>query len=109
MSWGYGPRELEQALRRYGNERDPVRLKEKARQAFEIERQALFEAIASAPSILFVAASGNNDDDAAAAEIPQSFKLPNLITVGAVDPSGYAGPFTTFGSIVSIYASGFER
>jgi subtilisin family serine protease len=61
------------------------------------------------PSILFVAASGNSDEDVAEAEIaPQSFRLPNLIKVGAVDPAGNAAGFTTFGSSVDVYTEGFQ-
>lgn len=110
INWGSTSQEFERAMERYGNERDTVRLKGKARQAFDIEKQGLYEAIAQTPSMLFVAASANSDEDDESAErIPQSFKLPNLITVGAVDQSGYAGPFTMLSSVESIYASGFER
>ena len=109
ISWGVDPREFQQSAERYGHESDPMRREREARAAFEIQRQGLYEAIANAPSILFVAASGNSDEDVAAAEIaPQSFRLANLIKVGAVDPAGNAAAFTTFGSSVDVYAAGFQ-
>ena len=109
ISWGIDPREFIAALERYGKEPDQGRREKQARAAFEVERNGLYSALASAPSILFVAASGNSDEDVAEAEIaPQSFHLSNLIKVGAVDPGGNAAGFTTFGSSVDVYAEGFQ-
>ncbi len=39
---------------------------------------------------------------------PSSFKLPNLLVVGAVDRAGDETSFTSFGSNVAVYANGFE-
>jgi subtilisin family serine protease len=69
----------------------------------------LYEALRSAPEILFVCAAGNSDEDNQFQElIPSSFQLPNLLTVGAVDQAGDRTSFTTFGKNVEVYASGFE-
>mgnify|MGYP001590548699 CR=1 FL=1 len=71
-------------------------------------KQGLEEAIRNAPEILFVAAAGNSDDNNAFTEdIPSSFDLPNLLTVGAVDQAGDETSFTSFGR-VAVYASGYE-
>jgi subtilisin family serine protease len=110
ISWGMEPHEFDEAAEKYGNDPDVSRRHQTARAAFEIERQGLYAAMSSAPSVLFVAASGNSDEDVAEAEIaPQSFKLPNLIKVGAVDPAGIAAGFTTFGTEVDVYGVGFQR
>jgi subtilisin family serine protease len=80
-----------------------------AREWFEIEKQALFEAIKNAPEILFVCGSGNENNDANFSEyIPATFELPNLVTVGAVDGAGKKTNFTTEGKSVDFYANGFE-
>ena len=110
ISWGIFPREFNEAAERYGNESNQARREAEARAAFEAEKRGLYDAMSGARSILFVAASGNLDEDVAAAEImPQSFNLPNLIKVGAVDPVGNAASFTTFGTSVDIYADGFQK
>src|SRR5690606_9890504 len=76
---------------------------------FEIEKQALRDAIAGAPEILFVAGSGNEDNNADFSEyIPAGLELPNLITAGAVDSSGTETAFSTVGRTVVVHANGFE-
>lgn len=63
----------------------------------------------SAPDILFVTIAGNNDSDIAFEEtIPPSFRLPNLIVVGAVDQAGQQTGFTSTGDNIAVYADGFE-
>ena len=82
---------------------------EMAREIFKIGRDALYEALKGAPEILFVCAAGNSDNDSEFEElIPSSFRLPNMITVGAVDQAGDRTSFTTFGKNVEVYANGFE-
>ena len=72
-------------------------------------KDALQEAIAGAPGILFVAAAGNSDNDNDFSEmIPSALTCPNLITIGAIDSSGKPTGFTTFGKGVTLYANGFE-
>ncbi len=78
-----------------------------AQECFAIIKRGLTLAIQSAPEILFVAAAGNSNEDATFSEgIPPSLELPNLLTVGAVDPSGQPTEFTSFGKTVVLYANG---
>jgi len=109
MSWRYGASSYEGALAWHNVGADPQERKELARKLFAIERDALREAIASAPEILFVAGSGNEDNNADFEEyIPAGFQLPNLLTVGAVDQAGEETSFSTFGKTVALHANGFE-
>jgi subtilisin family serine protease len=109
MSWRYNASSIEGSLAVNGVGGDEKQRKELARQMFEIEKQALYDAIKSAPEILFVCGSGNENNSADFSEyIPASFNLPNLITVGAVDSAGRKTTFTTEGSSVDFYANGFE-
>ena len=80
-----------------------------ARQYFDIQKNALTKAMASAPAIVFVAAAGNSNEDASFAEsIPADIVPPNLITVGAVDKSGDEASFTSYGPTVVVDASGYQ-
>lgn len=109
MSWRYGPQALEGAMEYHGIGRDAEERKRLAAQWFAIERDALRDAIASAPGILFVAGSGNEDNSADFAEyIPAGLSLPNLITVGAVDQALEEASFSTFGRTVTVHANGAE-
>jgi hypothetical protein len=108
MSWGMGVADLEAALAQHNDPADPQERKALAREMFEILRTALTEAMASAPSVLFVAAAGNSNNDNVFEEmIPSSIDLPNMLTVGAVDAAGDETSFTTFGK-VDVYANGFD-
>ena len=40
--------------------------------------------------------------------IPSSFKLPNLLTVGAVDQAGDEASFTSYGGTVLVDANGYQ-
>jgi len=40
--------------------------------------------------------------------IPSSFKLPNLLVVGAVDQAGEEAPFTSYGDTVLVDANGYQ-
>ena len=109
MSWRYGASAYEGALAWHNVGANPEERKQLARRLFAIERDALREAIASAPEILFVAGSGNEDNSADFEEyIPAGLQLPNLLTVGAVDPAGDETSFSTFGRTVVLHANGFE-
>lgn len=109
MSWRYGASRYEQALAFHGMGADAQERQRLARKLYAIERDALKAAIASAPEILFVAGSGNEDNSADFEEyIPAGLQLPNLITVGAVDPAGEETSFSTFGKTVVVHANGFE-
>jgi subtilisin family serine protease len=109
MSWGGSQKDVEGALEANGIEKDAAKRAELARGIFKISRDGLYEALKSAPDILFVCAAGNSDEDNEFQElIPSSFQLPNMITVGAVDQAGDRTSFTTFGKNVEVYANGFE-
>jgi len=109
MSWRYGASAYEGMLAWHNVGATPEERKQIARQLFAIERDALREAIASAPEILFVAGSGNEDNNADFQEyIPAGLNLPNLLTVGAVDKTGEETSFSTFGKTVVVHANGFE-
>ena len=109
MSWRYGATAYEGMLAWHNVGATPEERKQLARRLFAIERDALREAIASAPEILFVAASGNEDNSADFEEyIPAGLNLPNLLTVGAVDKAGEETSFSTFGKTVVLHANGFE-
>jgi len=109
MSWRYGASAYEGMLAWHNVGATPQERKQIARQLFAIERDALREAIASAPEILFVAGSGNEDNSADFEEyIPAGFNLPNLITAGAVDQAGEETSFSTFGKTVVVHANGFQ-
>jgi subtilisin family serine protease len=109
MSWRYGASAYEGMLAWHNVGATPEERKQLARRLFAIERDALREAIASAPEILFVAGSGNEDNSADFEDyIPAGFQLPNLLTVGAVDRAGEETSFSTFGKTVVLHANGFE-
>jgi hypothetical protein len=107
MSWRYDMVSILRSLTANGIGKDAGERWEIADSMFEIEKQALYEAIKGAPEILFICASGN---EALSTEflIPAGFDLPNLITVGAVDTAGRKTSFTNTGESVDFYANGFE-
>lgn len=109
MSWGGTLRGTEEDLELNGVGVDAEDRAKLARRLFDIESDALYEAIRNAPDILFVCAAGNENDDVAFEEyFPASFDLPNVIAVGAVDHAGDETSFTSFGERVRVYANGYE-
>ncbi|MDP9050318.1 MAG: S8 family serine peptidase [Acidobacteriota bacterium] len=109
MSWGGGPQDDEQALEKNGIGKDAAERKEMAKKLFAIERQGLYDAIKSVPDILFICAAGNADSNSGFNEmIPSSFKLPNLLAVGAVDQAGDEASFTSYGDTVLVDANGYQ-
>jgi subtilisin family serine protease len=109
MSWGNSRKDIETGLEEKGVGKTPQERADLARKLFKIQRDALEQAMKSAPDILFVAAAGNSDNDNQFDElIPSGLNIPNMITVGAVDQGGKPTDFTTFGKNVSLYANGFE-
>jgi hypothetical protein len=76
---------------------------------FDIGKNALTKAFASAPDILFITAAGNSNQDATFVEdIPAGIVLPNLMTVGAVDRAGDEASFTSYGPTVVAHANGYQ-
>lgn len=109
MSWGGSREDVEATLEKKGVGKNSEERAEIARKLFAIERDSLDAAMRGAPDILFICAAGNSDNDNEFAElIPSGLKLPNMLTVGAVDSSGKPTSFTTFGKGVKLYANGFE-
>jgi hypothetical protein len=109
MSWGGGPQDYESALEKNGMGKDAADRKAIAARLFAIERDGLYQALKSAPEILFICAAGNADSNSSFNEmIPSSFKLPNLLAVGAVDQAGDEASFTSYGSTVLVDANGYE-
>lgn len=109
MSWGLSREDIEKELETKGIGASKEERAELSREYFKIVRDAMKNAMASAPEILFVPAAGNSDNDNAFAElIPSGIELPNVLTIGAIDSSGKPTSFTTFGQGVTIYANGFE-
>jgi len=109
MSFGGSPEDVEAALEANGIGENAEERKQMAREIFDIEKEGMFEAIKSAPEILFITSAGNSDQDSEFYEaIPASFELPNILTVGAVDQAGEETSFTSFGKIVDVHTNGFE-
>lgn len=109
MSWGDSPESVEGALEVNGIGETSEERKKMARENFDIGKKGLFEAIKGAPEILFITSAGNSDQDSEFYDdIPSSFELPNILTVGAVDQAGEETSFTSFGDNVDVHANGFE-
>ena len=109
MSWGGTPAGLAQALEKNNIGRDAAERKTMAERLFAIDRAGLYNAIKSAPDILFVCSAGNGDSDSGFSEtMPASFDLPNLLVVGAVDQAGDETSFTSYGKTVLVDADGFH-
>jgi subtilisin family serine protease len=109
MSWGGGPQDDEQALEKNGMGKDAADRKAMAAKLFGIEREGLYNAIKSAPEILFICSAGNADSDSSFNDmIPSGFKLPNILAVGAVDQAGDEASFTSYGPTVRVDANGYH-
>jgi subtilisin family serine protease len=109
MSWGGSVKGFEEALELCNIGKTPEERKALARVYFDIEKNALTKAFASAPEILFVASAGNSNSDASFDEaVPADIVLPNLLTVGAVDKAGDEASFTSYGPTVVVHANGYQ-
>ena len=109
MSWRVGRSAFEGMLEAKGVGATTAERAELSRKIFAGLRNGLEEAIRSAPDILFIAGSGNEDNDVDFAEyVPAGLRLPNLITVGAVDDKDKFTSFTTTGKNVELYANGYR-
>jgi subtilisin family serine protease len=109
MSWGGSVKDIESALELCNIGKTPEERKTIARDYFDIQKNALTKAFASAPGILFVTAAGNSNQDASFVEdIPAGIVLPNLLTVGAVDKAGDEASFTSYGPTVKVHANGYQ-
>lgn len=109
MSWGGDVKGIERNLEQCGIGKTPKDRQANARKIFEIQKQALTKAFASAPEILFVAAAGNSNEDPTFVEdVPAAIVLPNVLTVGAVDLAGDEASFTSYGPMVKVHANGYQ-
>ena len=109
MSWGWSFKEIESSLEANNLGGSAEGRKAMAEEIFGILDKGLHEAMASCPNVLFVVAAGNDDSDVSFhRNIPSSYKLPNLLVVGAVDQAGERTGFTSMGKNVVVYANGFE-
>jgi subtilisin family serine protease len=109
MSWGGSVKDVEGELEVCNAAKTADERKALAREYFDIGKNALRNAFASAPGILFIAAAGNSNQDATFAEsIPADIVLPNLMTVGAVDRAGDEASFTSYGQTVVAHANGYQ-
>jgi subtilisin family serine protease len=109
MSWGDEPQEFETWISKTGGGADPAERKKRAAELFAIWRGAIETAIKSAPGTLFITAAGNSDSNPGFMEdVPASLRLPNLITVGAVNQAGDETSFTSSGDMVVVHADGYH-
>jgi len=109
MSWGGSVKDIEGDLELCGIGKTPDERKAITRKYFDLQKNALAKAFASAPDILFVAAAGNaNSDSTFAEQIPAGIEAPNLLTVGAVDKAGDEASFTSYGPTVVVHANGYQ-
>jgi hypothetical protein len=109
MSWGGSVKDFETALEQCNIGKTSDERKALAREYFDMQKNALTKAMASAPNILFVAAAGNSNSDASFVEdIPAGIVLPNLIVAGAVDAAGDEASFTSYGPTVVVHANGYQ-
>ena len=109
MSWGGNVKAIEDALELCNIGKTPDERKAIARDYFDIQKDALTKAFASAPEILFVTAAGNSNQNASFVEdIPADIVLPNLLTVGAVDKAGDEASFTSYGPTVKVHGNGYQ-
>ncbi len=109
MSWRIGRSALEGQLEVKGVGATTEERAELSRKIFAGLHDGLEEAIRSAPEILFIAGSGNEDNDVDFAEyVPAGLRLPNLITVGAIDDHDKFTSFTSTGKNVELYANGYR-
>jgi subtilisin family serine protease len=109
MSWGDDPEEFEDWLSKTSSIADPVERKRRAAALFAIWKTSIETAIRAAPDTLFVTAAGNSDSNVAFIEdVPASLRLPNLLTVGAVNQAGEETSFTSHGDVVVVHANGYQ-
>ncbi|HEY2558153.1 MAG TPA: S8 family serine peptidase [Caldimonas sp.] len=109
MSWGDDPAEFEDWLSKTSSVADPAERKRRADALFAIWKTAIEAAIRAAPDTLFVTAAGNSDSNVAFIEdVPASLRLPNLLTVGAVNQAGEETSFTSHGDVVVVHANGYQ-
>jgi subtilisin family serine protease len=105
MSWGDNVAEFETWL----SKTSPEKRKAKAAAIYRVWRGGIEQALRSSPTTLFVVAAGNSDSNAGfLGDVPASLRLPNMISVGAVNQAGEATTFTSYGDTVLVHAAGYR-
>jgi subtilisin family serine protease len=109
MSWADDPQEFELWLSNTGGPTDPQERKKRASELYSIWHDAIETAINNAPNTLFLCAAGNANSDASFMQsVPAGLRLPNLVSVGAVNQAGDETAFTSYGPTVLVHANGYE-
>lgn len=109
MSWRIPRAAVEGMLEAKGVGGSSAERAELSRKIFKEFHDGLENAIKNAPDILFIAGAGNEDNDLDFSEyVPAGLKLPNLITVGAVDQKDKPTSFTSTGKGVDLYSNGYR-
>jgi len=109
MSWGDYPAEFEDWLSKTSSIADPAERKRRAEAIFAIWKASIEAALRAAPDTLFVTGAGNSDSNVGfIADVPASLRLPNLLTVGAVNQAGEETSFTSHGDTVVVHANGYQ-
>jgi subtilisin family serine protease len=109
MSWEDDPAEFETWLSKTSSVADPLERQRRAAALFTIWKAAIETAIRAAPETLFVTAAGNSDSNVSFIQgVPASLRLPNLLTVGAVNQAGEETSFTSHGDAVVVHANGYQ-
>ena len=108
MSWGGDLASIDTALEQNHFTGTPEQRRALAKQIYQIGYTKLYNAMQADPTTLYCIAAGNSDNDVEFSDVfPSSFKLPNVLVVGAVDQAGDQTSFTSFGN-VDVYSDGFE-
>ena len=108
MSWGGSLASIDTALEQNKFSGTPAERRALAKRLYDIGYTELYNAMKADPSTLYVIAAGNSDNDVVFSDVfPSSFKLPNVMVVGAVDQAGDQTSFMSFGN-VDVYSDGFE-
>ena len=109
MSWGDDVEEFESWISKTGGGSDAAERKRKAQELYAIWHDGVESAMKRAPDTLFVVAAGNSDSNATfLGDVPASFRLPNMIVVGAVNQAGEETSFTSYGDTVVVHGDGYE-
>jgi hypothetical protein len=109
MSWGFTQNGVESALEANGIGENSEERAKLAKEIFDVKYEGIYNAIKSAPKILFVASAGNSNNNVEFTKsCPTSLDLPNLIVAGAVDQAGDITSFTSVGKSIDVYSNGFE-
>jgi len=107
MSWANSPRDCRGLLEMWNIGGSAEERRRLGREMYAAMREGLEAAIRSAPEILFITVAGNDDEDVDFVELmPAALRIPNLVTLGAVDSVDRLTAFTNTGDSIEIFANG---